>query len=129
MNALYRNMLLLFLAVTTLFSTGCKSSIIIRTKHELILTGLFKNDLVQMLAAYKEITPGKTTRDDLEKMGIKRGVENIRFFGGFEAYRNAFGEAASRELTPLKFGEYLKELERYTLIIIPFRDTTRTTDR
>lgn len=125
----FRNILSIFLVSFTALSTGCHSSLVIRTKHELVQTGLYGNDLQRLFDAYKTITPGKTTREDLEKMGIKRGVDNIRFFGGFEAYRAAFGEAASRELTPIKFGEYLTELERYTLIIIPFKDMTRKVDR
>jgi len=120
---------LLLLAIIALSATGCHSSLVIRTKYERVQTGLYGNDLTKLFTAYKEIMPGKTTREDLEKMGIKPGVDNIRFFGGFEAYRASFGETASRELTPIKFGEYLKELERYTLITIPFKDMVRKSDR
>ncbi|GEM_PF-2820997 len=107
----------------------------IKTRKEEVKTGLFGDDPEKMLEAFKKVKVGETTRQELEKIGFNLNVPNIDRRGGVEAMDQLFPGGQSFQgvvnefLKHGKDNELFKELSRYEMIRIPYKDIEIKTDR
>lgn len=122
-----RNLLL----ATTLaaISSGCQSSLVVRTKIDTVKTGLFGNERGALITAFEKIKEGKTTLSELEHSGFSLTAPNVETIEGTEAIRAIFGDEALRNLDLAKPAQYLNEYREYKLVVIPYRDLKTRTDR
>ncbi|MEK7192024.1 MAG: hypothetical protein AAB646_00720 [Patescibacteria group bacterium] len=101
-------------------------------REDIRKTGLFGDDLEKMMAAYQEIRPDQTTREDLERIGFKlKGVSNVEQSVGSDAIKAMFGSNVfqSAGTDKAKVDEFMSSMNDYEMFLIPFRDIVTTTDR
>lgn len=107
----------------------------VKTRKEEVKTGLFGDDPEKMLEAFKRVKVGETTREQLEKNGFNLNAPNVDRRGGVEAMDQLFPGGQSFQGVVREFlehgkdGELFKELNRYEMIRIPYKDIETTTDR
>lgn len=97
-----------------------------RTKVEQVKTGLSHE---QLMAVFAKVEKHKTTKADLEKMGVKFSDKNIQKIQGAAAFRELFGQDVFRDGDMAKMEGQLSKLDHYLLYQIPFKDVTTVSDR
>lgn len=95
-------------------------------------TGLFGDDPKVLLMTFKTIKNNETTTSKLEEMGFKiLDVQNVETIVGVLAFQELYGKETFRnmDVTKLANKEFLEELNRFTLIKIPYFYTIKEEDR
>lgn len=98
-------------------------------------TGLHKDNLEALLAAFNKIENNKTTRGFYEKeLGFdvfSRRVKNVKIVGGVEAFQDIYGPNVFQQtsIEKLKDPKTTSEFNRFTLVKIPFVRITTEKDR
>lgn len=107
----------------------------VKTRKEEVKTGLFGDDPEKMLEAFKKVKVCETTREKLEEIGFHLNAPNIDHFGGVDAMDQLFKGGQSFQGVVNEFlkcgkdNELFKELNRYELVRIPYKDIETRTDR
>lgn len=111
----------------TVSMSGCKG-LRIRTQKEDEKTGLFKNDPILTSEAFSTIVQGKTTVEDMQRMGLNLQAKNITRYEGIAAIQATYGTNAIQDSLK-NLTEGLTLYSHYTFYKIPLVATTNVSNR
>ncbi len=107
---------------------GCKA-LTKRTKVDRVKLELFDGNREKLRTAFQKIEKSKTTENELKEMGFVFDSKNIEVYRGASAFRVLFGPDVFRDGQISVIERSLPELDRYALIVVPWKDVTEVSSR